>query len=228
VTVAVVTGASRGIGRATTRVLLERGVKVVTLTRASAKFDDAKREFASSGETHLALACDVAKSDEVSRAAETALATFGPPDLVINNAGLVARGHTIESTPESVWDDVIDVNLKGPFLVTRAFLPSMRANARGRFLFVGSISSTIGCAGVASYAAAKWGLVGFVKSLAEELRGTPLIAAALLPGSVDTDMLIGSGFEPKMSADDVARMLVHLGLDAPSAIHGSAIEMFGS
>ncbi len=81
--------------------------------------------------------------------------------------------------------------------------------------------------GAASYAASKWGLVGFSKSLAEELRGTKLASIALLPGSVDTDMLTGSGFEPQMTADDVAAMIVHAALDAPDALTGSAVEMFG-
>jgi len=98
---------------------------------------------------------------------------------------------------------------------------------RGRFVHVASISATLGCPGIASYAASKWGLVGFAKSLAEELRGTKLASIALLPGSVDTEMLVGSGFEPQMTADDVAAMLVHLGLDAPDALTGSAVEMFG-
>ena len=75
--------------------------------------------------------------------------------------------------------------------------------------------------------ALEWGLVGFSKSLADELRGTGLTSVAILPGSVDTDMLIGSGFTPQMSADDVASLIVHAGLDAPAALTGSAIEMFG-
>jgi 3-oxoacyl-[acyl-carrier protein] reductase len=97
----------------------------------------------------------------------------------------------------------------------------------GRFVFVGSISSTIGCAGVASYAASKWGLLGFAKSLAEELRGTDLAALSVLPGSVDTDMLVGSGFEAKMSAHDVANTITYAALDAPAAMNGSSIEIFG-
>jgi 3-oxoacyl-[acyl-carrier protein] reductase len=92
---------------------------------------------------------------------------------------------------------------------------------------VGSISSTIGCPENASYAASKWGLVGFAKSLAEELRGTQLASIAVLPGSVDTDMLRGSGFEPAMTADDVAGTVVYAALDAPLAMNGSALEVFG-
>ena len=103
----------------------------------------------------------------------------------------------------------------------------MLAARRGRFVHVASISATIGSPGAASYSASKWGLVGLAKSLAEELRGTGLCSMAILPGSVDTEMLVGSGFAPSMTAADVAAMIVHTGLDAPEALTGSAIEMFG-
>jgi ATP-dependent Lon protease len=147
--------------------------------------------------------------------------------VVVNNAGIVRRGKFVHETAIEDWDQVIAVNLRGPFLVSRAFLPSMLARGSGRFIHVASISSTIGSPGAASYAASKWGLVGFSKSLAEELRGTGLTSVAILPGSVDTDMLKGSGFTPQMSASDVADMIVHAALDAPAALTGSAIEMFG-
>ena len=122
---------------------------------------------------------------------------------------------------------MIAVNLRGPFLIARAFVPSMRARKKGRLVHVASISSTIGSPGSASYAASKWGLVGLAKSLAEELRDSGVVSVAVLPGSVDTDMLVGSGFEPKMTADDVAQMIAYLGFDAPPSVQGSAIEMFG-
>jgi len=163
----------------------------------------------------------------VERAASDVLSSLGVPRAIVNNAGVVRRGPLVHETTPEDWDHVLAVNLRGPFLVSRAFLPSMLAAGRGRFVHVASISATLGSPGAASYAASKWGLVGFAKSLAEELRGTGLQSIAILPGSVDTDMLAGSGFAPQMSADDVAGMIVHAALDAPSAINGSAIEMFG-
>src|SRR5581483_2182854 len=99
------------------------------------------------------------------------------------------------------------------------------AARRGRFVHVASISATLGSPRAASYAASKWGLVGLAKSLAEELRGTGLASIAVLPGSVDTDMLVGSGFAPQMSADDVANAILYAALDAPDALTGAAIEM---
>lgn len=224
---AVVTGASRGIGRATAIGLAKRGVRVALLGRSSPMLDDAAEAAQAAGAEARPFVCDVAREDDVARAAEEVLATMGTPRVVINNAGIVRRGARVEETSPVDWDDVLAVNLRGPFLVSRAFLPSMLGAKRGRLVHVASVSATIGCAGAASYAASKWGLVGLAKSLAEELRGTGLQSIAVLPGSVDTDMLVGSGFEPRMTAEETAGFLVYVALDAPAAINGAALEMFG-
>jgi 3-oxoacyl-[acyl-carrier protein] reductase len=112
-------------------------------------------------------------------------------------------------------------------LLTRALVPAMRREGKGRIVFVGSISSTLGTARQAAYVASKWGVVGFMKSLAEELKDTGVVTLAVLPGSTSTRMLEGSGFEPRMTAEDVAKTIVHFALDAPAAHAGAAIEMFG-
>ena len=103
----------------------------------------------------------------------------------------------------------------------------MRARRTGRIVFVASISSTLGTANLSAYCASKWGVVGLMKSLAEELSDSGLMTCAVLPGSVDTQMVVGSGFPARMSADDVARSLLHYALDAPLAHNGASIEMFG-
>ena len=122
---------------------------------------------------------------------------------------------------------VLDTNLTGTFLVTRALLPSMLARNAGRIVQIASISSTLGSAKASAYCAAKWGVVGFTKSLAEELRGTGLSTMSVLPGSVATAMLEGSGFDAQMSADEVASVVAYAALDAPSAMNGASVEMFG-
>lgn len=224
---ALVTGASRGVGRATALALAARGLSVGLLGRPSVALTEATAAVAALGGRALAIACDVSDAADVDRARGQALEALGPPQVLVNNAGVVHRGTRVEDTDVASWDHVLGVNLRGPFLVARAFLPAMRAAGRGRLVHVASISATIGCPGAASYAASKWGLVGLAKSLAEELRGSGLASIALLPGSIDTEMLVGSGFAPAMTAEDVAQTIVHLALDAPDAMNGAAVEMFG-
>ncbi|WP_441289550.1 SDR family NAD(P)-dependent oxidoreductase [Sorangium sp. KYC3313] len=225
--VAVVTGPGRGIGRATALALARRGLSIALLGPPSPRLDEVTDEVRRLDVAALPVPCDVASEEQVARASAEVVAWLGAPRVVVNNAGIVSRGAKVHETAPAAWDEVIAVNLRGPFLISRAFLPAMLKQGRGRLVHVGSISSTLACPGNASYAASKWGLIGLSKSLAEELRGTGLQSVAVLPGSVDTDMLVGSGFPAQMSADEVARLLVYAALDAPDAVTGSAIEMFG-
>ena len=146
---------------------------------------------------------------------------------MIHNAGIATRTR-IEDTSYSSWQLQLEVNLSAPFVLTRALLPAMRARGSGRFVFVASISATMGTANLSAYCASKWGVVGFMKSLAAELSDSGLMACAVLPGSVDTQMLEGSGFPARMSAEAVAQTLLHYALDAPLAHNGASIEMFGT
>jgi NAD(P)-dependent dehydrogenase (short-subunit alcohol dehydrogenase family) len=172
--------------------------------------------------------CDVRRSDHVARFAESVKERFGTPDIVVNNAGVVVRAE-LDVLRESDWDDVVNSNLKGTFLVSRAFLPEMRARRRGRLINVASISGRLGTAGLTAYCAAKHGVVGLTRALAEELHSDGLCVNVICPGSVDTDMLqVGMpGAEPRMSPEDVARVALFLAADAPSALTGSCVDVFG-
>lgn len=223
---AVVTGAGRGIGRAVAVKLASRGLSVALVGRGAEHLAEVATEIEARGGKALSIPCDVSHADEVELARDTVLSKLGVPRVVVNNAG-VAHRIELASMSEGVWDETIDVNLKGCFLVTRAFLPAMVKNGAGRVVALGSISGTLGTARMTAYCASKWGVIGFTKALAEELRGTGVQTLCVMPGSVDTAMLEGSGFEPQMTPEDVADLVTYAALDAPAAMNGSAIEMFG-
>lgn len=224
--IAVVTGAGRGIGRAVALDLARRCCDVALLGRTPSRLADVAESVVALGVRALAVPCDVADATSVASASERVFSELGVPRVVVSNAGIVRRAFVHEMS-EADWDAVVGVNLKGTFLVARAFLPRMREAGRGRIVVLGSISSTLGTARQSAYCASKWGTVGFVKSLAEELRGTGLQTMCAMPGSVDTDMLVGSGFEPRMTPEEVAETITFLALDAPDAMNGSAVEVFG-
>jgi NAD(P)-dependent dehydrogenase (short-subunit alcohol dehydrogenase family) len=225
--IAVVTGAGRGIGRAIAIELASRGCDIALFGRATDALDDVARAVSKLGRRALVVPCDVADAAAVDAAAKRTLAEIGTPRFVVPNAGVVHRVPLVEMT-EAQWDDVLDVNLKGTFLCTRAFIRPMLEAGRGRIIAIGSISGTMGTARLTAYCASKWGTIGFVKALAEELRGSGLQIMCVMPGSVDTDMLRGSGFDPAMQPEDVAKIVAYAALDAPDAMHGSCVEAFGS
>jgi 3-oxoacyl-[acyl-carrier protein] reductase len=211
--VAVVTGASRGIGRAVAEALSNAGAVVAGCALHAGPGVDL---------------CDVRRPEDVTRFAEGVQRRLGPPDILVNNAGTVARGRLDELTVEA-WDDVVDANLKGTFLVTRAFLPAMRARGSGRIINIASIAGRQGTAELTAYCAAKHGVVGLTRALAEELRGDGLVANAVCPGSVDTDMLrVGRpGATADMTPEDVAGVVLYLAAHAPAALTGACVDVFG-
>jgi 3-oxoacyl-[acyl-carrier protein] reductase len=226
--VALVTGAARGVGRAVAIALAKRGLRLALVGRASAGHSETAGLLRSASQ-HLPLevTADFNDAPSLERACARVVTELGAPAVVVHNAGMVVRAR-IEATDVNAWDEQMNVNLRAPFVLTRALLPSMRAAKRGRFVFVGSISGTLGSPGAAGYAASKWGLTGFMKSLAEELSDSGLMACGVLPGSIATDMLQGSPFKARMSAEDVARSVEFLALDAPLAHNGATLEMFGT
>lgn len=225
-TLVALTGASRGIGRATAMALGRRGASLALIGRESDELATTLRELEALGVNAASFHANLADTDQTAAAAQRVLAALGAPAAVIHNAGTIDRARVVGTSTAS-FERQLSVNLTAPFLLTREWLPSMLERGSGRLVFVGSISSTLGSAGAAAYCASKWGLVGFVKSLAEELSDSGLMAVTVLPGSVDTSMLAGSGFQPRMTPADVASTLVHYALDAPLAHNGGVIEMFG-
>jgi 3-oxoacyl-[acyl-carrier protein] reductase len=206
--------------------LAARGASLDLIGRDSAALDETRSELARIGAQVRFIACDLAHTRDVLRAGR-ALVEGEAPDVLINNAATIERVGLEALTPES-WDHQLAVNLRAPTLLSQAVVPKMRTRGSGRILHVASISATLGTAKSATYNASKWGLVGFMKSLAEELSDSGVMTCAILPGSVDTEMLLGSGFAPRMTGADVARTLEYYALDAPLAHNGACIEMFAS
>lgn len=225
--VAVVSGASRGIGHATALEFARRGLAVAVLGHASPEQDAALAAFGAAGAPEArGFDCDLADAAQTERAMAELLTVYPAPDVLVNNAGVAPRV-PLEETSTDVWNATLGVNLTAPFLLARAVVPSMRRAKRGRIVFVASISSTLGSPRLAAYTAAKWGVVGLMKSLAADLTDSGVVALAVLPGSTSTRMLEGSGFPPRMTPEDVAKTIVHYALDAPAAHAGAVVEMFG-
>jgi len=221
--IAVVTGGGRGIGRATVRALAEAGVRVAFCARTEAEVRMVAREV---GNPHVGVwGVDVSRSEDVAEFARGVLEDVGVPDVIVNNAGAVVRAR-LEDTDESAWDLVQGVNLRGTYLVTRAFLRPMRARKSGRIICVSSIAGRQGTARSVAYCAAKHGVVGFVRALAEEVREDGITVNAVCPGSVETQML-PEEFAPGMPPEDVARTIVWLATEAPPSLTGTCIDQFG-
>jgi NAD(P)-dependent dehydrogenase (short-subunit alcohol dehydrogenase family) len=226
--VAVVTGGSRGIGLAIAERFAREGARVAicgrneeSLSRAAAWITGERV-----GAEVMWVRCDVALSHDVRHLHAAVDKQLGVPDLIVNNAGVVVRKR-LDELSEAEWDSVLGANLNGTFHVTRAFLPQMRARRSGRIINVASISGRLGTPRLTAYCAAKHGVIGFTRALAEETRDVGIQVNAIAPGSVDTEMLSGSGFPPMMTPADVAGVAFYLAAEAPPALTGSCVDVFG-
>lgn len=224
---AVVTGASRGIGRAIALRLAEAGADLSLWARDAAALQRVADEVSAAGAHAYPIVCDVTDSGAVERAAELVRRTLSPVTVVVNNAGAVLRKPAV-ATSDAEWRRVMAVNLDGAFHVTRAFLPDL-TRAGGRIINISSISGREGTALLTAYCAAKHAVVGLTRALAEELRTAKVSVNAICPGSVDTVMLREGmpGASPDMSPDDIARTALFLATAAPPALTGACIDVFG-
>jgi NAD(P)-dependent dehydrogenase (short-subunit alcohol dehydrogenase family) len=224
---AVVTGASRGIGRAIALRLAEAGAEVALWARDGAALQSVASEVTARGGRAQAIVCDVTDSAAVNGAADVVRRTMAPVRVVVNNAGGVLRKPTVAIT-DAEWRAVMAVNADGTFYVTRAFLPDL-ARDGGRVINIASIAGREGTPLLAAYCAAKHAVVGLTRALALELRAAKVSVNAICPGSVDTAMLREGmpGAGPDMSPVDIARTALFLAHDAPEALTGACIDVFG-
>jgi 3-oxoacyl-[acyl-carrier protein] reductase len=186
--VAVVTGASRGIGRAIALQLAQVGAKVVVnYASSSGAADELVAQIASDGGEAIAVQADVSKSDQVDALFSTVMEKWGRVDVLVNNAGITRDTLLLRMKPED-WQAVIDTNLTGVFLCTRAVSKIVLKQKSGRIINIASVAGQMGNPGQANYSAAKAGVIGFTKTVAKELASRGITVNAVAPGFITTDM----------------------------------------
>ncbi|MBN1668954.1 MAG: 3-oxoacyl-[acyl-carrier-protein] reductase [Anaerolineales bacterium] len=186
--IAIITGASRGIGQAIADLFLARGATVVMAGRVSQHAQQALATFQEQyGERVIALACDVADYEQAQNLGQEVLERFGRIDILVNNAG-ITRDELILRMKESDWDQVLDVNLKGAFNCCKAVVRPMMKKRYGRIVNISSVSGLAGQAGQTNYSASKAGMIGMTKSLAREVASRGITVNAVAPGFIPTNL----------------------------------------
>ena len=198
--VAIVTGAARGIGAATARRLAADGMAVAVLDLDEAACAGTVKEIENAGGRALAVGADVSQSDQVESAVSRVAADLGAPSVLVNNAG-VLRDNLLFKMTDDDWDTVLNVHLRGAFLMSRAAQKHMVEQRYGRIVNLSS-SSALGNRGQANYSAAKSGMQGFTKTLAIELGPFGITSNAVAPGFIETDMTAATAARVKMDFDD--------------------------
>lgn len=221
--IAVVTGAGRGIGRAIALKFAGAGADVVCVSRTAANSEKVADEVRGLGRCAWPHAVDVADGQAVTAAAEKILNETGRVDILVNNAGVTRDGLLMRMSEED-WDQVINTNLRGAFLLTKALTRAFVKQRAGRILNVASIAGLIGNAGQCNYAASKAALIGFTKSLARELASRGITVNALAPGFIETDMTSVLG---QPLRDEVLKKIPMNRFGAPEDIAEAALFLAG-
>ena len=236
---AIVTGASRGIGKDIALYLAKEGARVaVNYSGSREKAEAVVEEIKSLGGEAFAIQANVDQTEDVKRLISTTLEQFGTIDILVNNAG-ITRDNLLMRMKEQEWDDVINTNLKGVFLCTKAVTRQMMKQRAGRIINITSIVGVSGNAGQANYVAAKAGVIGLTKSSAKELASRNITVNSVAPGFITTDMTDALPEEVRTqmlsqiplgkfgNSEDVAKAVAYLASDDANYITGQTLHVNG-
>lgn len=242
--VAIVTGASSGIGAATARLFAREGAKVVVTARRRGELDALVAEIEGAGGEAIAVPGDITDEEHAKALVETAVTRFGGLDIAFNNAGTVGAMGALPQLSSTAWHEVLNVNLTAAFLGAKYQVPALLQRGGGSLLFTSSfVGHTAGFPGMAAYGAAKSGVIGLAKVLAAELGSEGIRVNAILPGGTDTPMNIANApdaaegtlaFIEGLHAlkrlarpEEIAQSVLHLASDAASFVTGTAFLVDG-
>jgi NAD(P)-dependent dehydrogenase (short-subunit alcohol dehydrogenase family) len=239
--VAIVTGASSGIGRATAKLFAERGAKIVVAARRKRELDSLVEEIKSSGGHAIALSGDVTNELYNKALVDLAIKEFGKLDIAFNNAGILGASELVSNLTLAQWNETISTNLTSAFLAAKYQIPAMK-NSGGSLVFTSSfVGYTIGFPMKSAYAASKAGVIGLTKALATEYGEVNIRVNALVPGGTDTPMAKEFGDSPEITAfvngihalkrtaspEEIAQSALYLASEASSFTTGSALLVDG-
>lgn len=216
--VALITGASRGIGLAIARSLAGLGAKVALCARDPQRLETAAAALKQTGASAVAIAGDVRRADEIAHLLRATERSLGPIEILVNNAG-IGYFAPVQEASEADWDSVLDTNLKAVFLLSSAVAPGMIQRRGGHIINIGSLSGKSAFAGGAIYCASKWGLLGLTQCMAEDLRSYGVRVSAVAPGSVATDFSPHTGKDTSkmLQPDDVAHAVESIVTQTPQS-----------
>jgi 3-oxoacyl-[acyl-carrier protein] reductase len=235
---ALVTGASRGIGKACARTLAGAGNRLILASRTVEKLEEVATDIRGAGGEAFVVEMDLANKESIARAVDLAAKEYGRIDILVNNAGVTKDGLALRMK-QADWELVLATNLSGAFYAVQAVLSGMLRERWGRIINISSVVGEMGNAGQANYVASKAGLIGLTKSLAQEVGSRNITVNAVAPGFIETDMTHGLSVELKKklldntplrrfgTADDIAHAVRFLASDEASFITGHVMDVTG-
>jgi len=236
--IALVTGATRGIGKSIALALAKQGAMVIGTATTEAGAETIRAYWRAAGFSGTGLVLDVTNADSIKQVLDNILEQFGAPQILVNNAG-ITRDNLLMRMKDQEWDDVINTNLSAVFHLTKACIRAMVKARWGRIISISSVVGSMGSPGQANYAAAKAGLIGFNRSLAQEIASRGITANIVAPGYISTDMTDALTEEQKSQIlsripmqsigqpQDVANAVAFLASDAAAYITGETLHVNG-